>query len=44
MKGIINKIISFFISLFKISDGQVPDETPAQPDITGNEMEENDCT
>lgn len=28
----INKIISFFISLFKFSDGQEPIESPAQPD------------
>ena len=44
MKGIINKIISFFISLFKISDGQETDETPAQTDVTGNEIEENNLS
>ena len=43
MKDILNKIISFFISLFfKISDGQEPDENPAQPNVQGNETEEND--
>lgn len=42
-KIIINKIISFFISLFKISEGQEPDKHPAQPDKQKEENEkEND--
>ena len=44
VKNIIQKIISFFISLFSISDGQEHDENPAQPDVTENEIEENDSS
>ena len=44
MKGIINKIISFFVSLFNVSDGREPDETPAQTDVTGNKTEENNLS
>ena len=42
MKDILNKIISFFVSLFKLSDGQEPDENPAQPDAQRNYTEGND--
>ena len=40
VKNIIQKIISFFISLFfNVSDGQEPDENPAQPDSQDKEDE-----
>lgn len=42
MKRIFNNIISFFISLFKVSDGQDPDEKPAQPDTPKDEMESDE--
>lgn len=44
MKGIINKIVSFFVSLFKISNGHGSDEIPTQPVVPGNETEENDSS
>jgi N-acetylmuramoyl-L-alanine amidase len=48
VKNIIQKIISFFISLLHVSDGQEPDENPAQPDAQDkedeNETDSNDSS
>ena len=41
VKNIIQKIISFFISLFfNVSDGQEPDENPAQPDAQDKDIDD----